>query len=159
MLSDILRIWRTVAFFFNLVYLSTKRCYCRNTALRAVTLVQNVINLHIILGSDLTKVIHNINHIQNLFMFSLLIFVVHHLVYILVNLTNELVKFIRLLHSFFLLKKKDSLRHSSLNYYYDLFYIYDNNGKRRKIVPTNIAELLTPCALAYWIMERFARQY
>ena len=82
---------------------------------------------------------------------------VHHLVYILVNLTNELVKFIRLLHSFFLLKKKDSLRHSSLNYYYDLFYIYDNNGKRRKIVPTNIAELLTPCALAYWIMERFAR--
>ena len=86
-------------------------------------------------------------------MFSLLIFVVHHLVYILVNLTNELVKFIRLLHSFFLLKKKDSLRHSSLNYYYDLFYIYDNNGKRRKIVPTNIAELLTPCALAYWIMD------
>lgn len=46
-----------------------------------------------------------------------------------------------------------SLRHSSLNYYYDLFYIYDNNGKRRKIVPTNIAELLTPCALAYWIMD------
>lgn len=42
-----------------------------------------------------------------------------------------------------------SLRHISLNYYYDLFYVYDNNGKRRKIVPNNISELLTPCALAY----------
>ena len=46
-----------------------------------------------------------------------------------------------------------SLRHISLNYYYDLFSIYDSNGKRRKIVPNNIAELLTPCALAYWIMD------
>lgn len=54
---------------------------------------------------------------------------------------------------FFFNKKKDSLRHSSLNYYYDLFYIYNSDGKRRKIVPTNIAELLTPCALAYWIMD------
>ena len=42
-----------------------------------------------------------------------------------------------------------SLRHISLNYYYDLFNVYDNNGKRRKIVPNNISELLTPCALAY----------
>ena len=50
---------------------------------------------------------------------------------------------------FFFIKKKDSLRHISLNYYYDLFYVYDNNGKRRKIVPNNISELLTPCALAY----------
>lgn len=46
-----------------------------------------------------------------------------------------------------------SLRHISLNYYYNLFYVYDNNGKRRKIVPNNITELLTPCALAYWIMD------
>jgi len=46
-----------------------------------------------------------------------------------------------------------SLRQISLNYYYDLFYIYDSNGKRRKIVPKNITELLTPCALAYWIMD------
>ncbi|RYE12107.1 MAG: hypothetical protein EOP45_23455, partial [Sphingobacteriaceae bacterium] len=37
----------------------------------------------------------------------------------------------------------------SLNYYYDLFYIYDSNGKRRKVVPTNIGELLTSRSLAY----------
>lgn len=42
-----------------------------------------------------------------------------------------------------------SLGLTSLNYYYDLFYIYDDSGKRRKIVPSNIAELLTPCALDY----------
>lgn len=46
-----------------------------------------------------------------------------------------------------------TLRHIPLNYYYDLFYIYDNNGKRRKIVPNNITELLIPCALAYWIID------
>lgn len=41
----------------------------------------------------------------------------------------------------------------SLNYYNDLFYTYDNNGKRRKVVPTTIQELLTNRALAYWIMD------
>lgn len=37
----------------------------------------------------------------------------------------------------------------SLNYYHSLFYVYDNNGKRRKVVPTIIKELLTNRALAY----------
>lgn len=37
----------------------------------------------------------------------------------------------------------------SLNYYYDLFYIYDSNGKRRKVVPNNIGELITSRSLAY----------
>ena len=46
-----------------------------------------------------------------------------------------------------------SLRHISLNYYYDLFYVYDNNGKLSKIVTNNSSELLTPCALVYWIMD------
>lgn len=46
-----------------------------------------------------------------------------------------------------------SLRNPSLNYYYDLFYKYDIEGKRRKIIPTNISDLLSPCALAYWIID------
>ncbi|RYX78149.1 hypothetical protein EON69_00085 [bacterium] len=37
----------------------------------------------------------------------------------------------------------------SLNCFYDLFYTYDSLGKRRKIVPTNIGDLLTSRALAY----------
>lgn len=41
----------------------------------------------------------------------------------------------------------------SLNYFYDLFYTYDTNGKRRKVVPANIKELLTNRALAYWIID------
>ena len=40
-----------------------------------------------------------------------------------------------------------------LNYFYDLFYTYDVNGKRRKVVPSNIKELLTSRALAYWIID------
>lgn len=40
-----------------------------------------------------------------------------------------------------------------LNYYYDLFYKYDSNGKRRKVVPSTIKELLTSRALAYWIID------
>lgn len=37
----------------------------------------------------------------------------------------------------------------TLNYYYNLFYVYDVNGKRRKVVPINSKELLTSRALAY----------
>lgn len=33
-----------------------------------------------------------------------------------------------------------SLRVIELNYYYDLFYTYDNLGKRKKVVPINIGE-------------------
>ena len=36
-----------------------------------------------------------------------------------------------------------------LNFYKDLFYNSDN----KKIVPLNIENLLTPLALAYWIMD------
>ena len=35
-----------------------------------------------------------------------------------------------------------SLRYTSLNYYYDLFYNYDETSKRSKLVPYNIKELL-----------------
>lgn len=35
------------------------------------------------------------------------------------------------------------------NPFYDLFYKYDNNGKRYKVIPMNIKELLTSRALAY----------
>ena len=31
--------------------------------------------------------------------------------------------------------------------------IYDSNGKRHKVIPTNIGELLTSRSLAYWIMD------
>ena len=44
-----------------------------------------------------------------------------------------------------------SLRYTSLNYYYDLFYNYDETSKRYKVVPYNIKELLNARALAYWI--------
>lgn len=37
----------------------------------------------------------------------------------------------------------------SLNYFYDLFYKYDSNGKRYKVVPIIIKELLTSRAIAY----------
>lgn len=46
-----------------------------------------------------------------------------------------------------------SLRNTSLNYYYDLFYKYDETNKRYKVVPYNIKELLNARALAYWIMD------
>ena len=42
-----------------------------------------------------------------------------------------------------------SLRYTSLNYFYDLFYKYDENNKRYKIVPYNIKKLLNARALAY----------
>nr|YP_010721241.1 LAGLIDADG homing endonuclease [Cyathus striatus]YP_010721276.1 LAGLIDADG homing endonuclease [Cyathus jiayuguanensis]WDS46392.1 LAGLIDADG homing endonuclease [Cyathus striatus]WDS46470.1 LAGLIDADG homing endonuclease [Cyathus jiayuguanensis] len=45
-----------------------------------------------------------------------------------------------------------SLRYSMLNYYYDLYYKYDENNKRYKSVPINIKELLNARALASWIM-------
>ena len=41
----------------------------------------------------------------------------------------------------------------TLNYFYDLFYKYDNCGKRHKVVPNIIGELLSPVALAYWIID------
>lgn len=40
----------------------------------------------------------------------------------------------------------------SFNYYYELFYV---NGV--KIIPLNISELLTPRALAYWLMDDSCR--
>jgi hypothetical protein len=46
-----------------------------------------------------------------------------------------------------------SLRYPFFNYYYDLFYKYDTNNKRYKVVPNNIKELLNARALAYWIMD------
>jgi hypothetical protein len=46
-----------------------------------------------------------------------------------------------------------SLRLPCLNYLYDLFYQYDESGKRHKVVPNNIKELLNARALAYWIMD------
>jgi len=42
-----------------------------------------------------------------------------------------------------------SLRKPFFNYYYDLFYKYDESGKRYKVVPNNIKELLNAKALAY----------
>lgn len=41
----------------------------------------------------------------------------------------------------------------AFNIYFDLFYNYDKFGKRRKVVPINIAELLTPRAFAYRIID------
>lgn len=41
----------------------------------------------------------------------------------------------------------------SLNYFYDLFYVYNIDGVRRKVVSSNIGELLTNRALAYWIID------
>lgn len=41
----------------------------------------------------------------------------------------------------------------SLNPFYSAFYVYNNNGKRRKVVPIIIKELLTSRALAYWIID------
>jgi hypothetical protein len=46
-----------------------------------------------------------------------------------------------------------SLRYTSLNYYYELFYNYDETSKRYKVVPYNIKELLNARALAYWIKD------
>ena len=46
-----------------------------------------------------------------------------------------------------------SLRYTSLNYYYDLFFNYDKTSKRYKVVPYNIKELLNARALAYWNMD------
>ena len=42
-----------------------------------------------------------------------------------------------------------TLRYPTLNYYYNLFYKYDENNKRYKVVPDNIKELLNARALAY----------
>lgn len=41
----------------------------------------------------------------------------------------------------------------SLNYFHDLFYVYDFHGKSRKVIPESIQELLTARGLAYWIMD------
>lgn len=41
-----------------------------------------------------------------------------------------------------------TLAYPCFNYWYDLFYI-----NKIKVVPSNIASLLTPRALAYWIMD------
>lgn len=43
--------------------------------------------------------------------------------------------------------------HICLKEYYDLFYPINNGNRRVKRVPTNIDELLTPRALAYWYMD------
>jgi hypothetical protein len=43
--------------------------------------------------------------------------------------------------------------HICLTYYANMFYAFDENRKRKKIVPKNIHKLLTPRALAYWFMD------
>ena len=43
--------------------------------------------------------------------------------------------------------------HIQFKYYENRFYKTDEKGKRRKIVPRNIHQMLTPRALAYWFMD------
>lgn len=43
----------------------------------------------------------------------------------------------------------ETLSFPCFNYYRELFY----NSEGKKIVPTNIGDLLTPRGLAYWIMD------
>lgn len=43
--------------------------------------------------------------------------------------------------------------HIHFKYYENRFYKIDEKGKRRKIVPKNIHQMLTPRALAYWFMD------
>lgn len=40
-----------------------------------------------------------------------------------------------------------------LNVYFDLFYKLNDNGHYRKVVPQNIADILTAKGLAHWIMD------
>lgn len=44
-------------------------------------------------------------------------------------------------------------RHEHFAFYYHLFYKTTQNGQKRKIVPDNIKEFLTPVAVAYWFMD------
>nr|YP_009710757.1 LAGLIDADG endonuclease [Amanita thiersii]QFZ98705.1 LAGLIDADG endonuclease [Amanita thiersii] len=46
-----------------------------------------------------------------------------------------------------------TLRYPYLNYYYDLFYKYNDSNKRYKVIPNNIKELLNGRALVYLIMD------
>lgn len=43
--------------------------------------------------------------------------------------------------------------HIKFKYYENRFYKTDEKGRRRKIVPRNIHQMLTPRALAYWFMD------
>ena len=43
--------------------------------------------------------------------------------------------------------------HPEFKFYDDLFYAVDEHKRRKKRVPQNIKELLTPRALAYWFMD------
>lgn len=43
--------------------------------------------------------------------------------------------------------------HIDFKYYANRFYQTDAKGKRRKVVPQNIHQMLTPRALAYWFMD------
>nr|ALA63886.1 putative LAGLIDADG homing endonuclease [Lithotrichon pulchrum] len=43
--------------------------------------------------------------------------------------------------------------HIDFKYYENRFYQTDAKGKRRKVVPQNIHQMLTPRALAYWFMD------
>lgn len=42
----------------------------------------------------------------------------------------------------------DTLTYEAFNYYYDLFY-----KNKKKVIPSNIEELLTARSLAYWAMD------
>jgi len=46
-----------------------------------------------------------------------------------------------------------TLSYSQLFYFFQLFYVTDSTGKRRKIVPGILGVLLTARALAFWIMD------
>lgn len=37
--------------------------------------------------------------------------------------------------------------------YLNIFYTYDSTNKRIKVIPSNIEEYITPCSLAFWIMD------
>lgn len=43
--------------------------------------------------------------------------------------------------------------HIKFKYYENRFYKTDEKGKRRKIIPRNIHQMLTPRVLAYWFMD------
>ena len=43
--------------------------------------------------------------------------------------------------------------HICFKYYENQFYQIDSNNKRKKIVPKNIHQMLTPRVLAYWFMD------
>jgi hypothetical protein len=48
----------------------------------------------------------------------------------------------------------NTLTTPSLNFYANMFYVFDYTlQKRVKVVPKNLEKNLTPCAIAYWYMD------